>query len=267
MYIYVNGMDVLEKVSNRLHGMLSSPTSEVCLAHIPPNSAHLVQVHTGERPFACPHPNCDKDFTRAEALTKHLRALHATTIATIPRNASATTLDLIAMTEPDRPVSSFDLKKRSAEAKRQAKGKMRPLDYDLMEDEDLMDRLPPIRGRVPFWSTSEADLKTVEAIRKRYPHRHAMYVKGRIQMDDSDDDFDEGVSERYPAEGVVMDELMGEDGVVGIVSRPRWQVKYMMAKAKFMLVTEENTMRREELKALMREEQELHARGKNSQGE
>jgi hypothetical protein len=138
------------------------------------------------------------------------------------------------------------------------------MDYELMEDKDLLDRIAPTRGREPFWSTSEADLRTVEAIRKRYPNK-IVYVKGKMQPlgDDEEDLFDEGVSARYPAEAGVVDTLRDpevEEVGIRVYSRPRWQVKYMMAKAKFMLVTEENSMRREELKAVLKEEEGLAVR-------
>ncbi|KAI9595627.1 hypothetical protein BDF19DRAFT_385180 [Syncephalis fuscata] len=33
--------------------------------------------HTGEKPFHCPVPECDKSFSRSDALTKHLKCQHA----------------------------------------------------------------------------------------------------------------------------------------------------------------------------------------------
>ncbi|KAK7681769.1 hypothetical protein QCA50_015116 [Cerrena zonata] len=35
-----------------------------------------IRSHTGEKPFICPRPECDKSFTRSDALAKHMRVQH-----------------------------------------------------------------------------------------------------------------------------------------------------------------------------------------------
>ncbi|KAK4702100.1 hypothetical protein P7C70_g4124, partial [Phenoliferia sp. Uapishka_3] len=35
-----------------------------------------IRSHTGEKPFNCPRPECDKSFTRTDALQKHMRTQH-----------------------------------------------------------------------------------------------------------------------------------------------------------------------------------------------
>ncbi|KAF8966168.1 hypothetical protein BDZ97DRAFT_1809854 [Flammula alnicola] len=36
-----------------------------------------IRSHTGEKPFICPLPECDKSFTRSDALAKHMRLQHS----------------------------------------------------------------------------------------------------------------------------------------------------------------------------------------------
>lgn len=35
-----------------------------------------IRAHTGEKPFTCPLPECDKSFTRSDAMAKHMRLQH-----------------------------------------------------------------------------------------------------------------------------------------------------------------------------------------------
>ncbi|KAG8814959.1 hypothetical protein FRC19_001375 [Serendipita sp. 401] len=47
-----------------------------------------IRSHTGERPFTCKLPECDKSFTRSDALTKHMRVVHGIE-PVLPRNGPA----------------------------------------------------------------------------------------------------------------------------------------------------------------------------------
>ncbi|WFD05748.1 hypothetical protein MVES1_001081 [Malassezia vespertilionis] len=48
--------------------------------------SHL-RSHTGEKPFTCPRPECDKSFTRSDALAKHMRMQHNAPSQGVARSA------------------------------------------------------------------------------------------------------------------------------------------------------------------------------------
>ena len=136
-----------------------------------------------------------------------------------------------------------------------------PLSYDwnqarlagLYEDVDLTEVLNSITSNKSFWTISKRDEEALQAIRRIYPQSN------RPNELESEDEFDEGVSKRYPTipEPVA---LMSDDtgSEIRVLSRPRWQVKYVMAKAKLMLVEEENRMRREQLRDWMEREEAMN---------
>lgn len=119
----------------------------------------------------------------------------------------------------------------------------------LYQDIDLADVMTSIQQSEPWWYITPTDARVADSIRQRYP-------RPPTPPHEEDDEFDEGVSRAYPAAPTVtgvMDTGTGEE--VRVLTRPRWQVKYIMAKAKLMLVDEENKMRRAQLKDWQEREQ------------
>ncbi|ORY33368.1 hypothetical protein BCR39DRAFT_503895 [Naematelia encephala] len=173
-----------------------------------------IRAHTGERPYTCSVPGCNKTFTRSDALNKHLRSLHDAPI------------------EPPK-------KKREPSAALTIKPLSLPMaaDAELLQDPDLTEVVPRLRARQREWEIDALDKAALATVRSAFSQAAEV-------------DFDEGVSERWPSPVQSVGTVPDPDNprkLVDVVSRPRWQVRYIMAKAKLMLVDEENAMRRREL--------------------
>ena len=117
----------------------------------------------------------------------------------------------------------------------------------LYEDADLSEVVSLIKSTKPFWPITSADAALADSIRKRHPQK-------RIPAHESDDEFDDRVSSQYPRDPQLVGRTMEGDTEIHVLTRPRWQVRYIMAKAKLMLVEEENRMRRDQLKDWMERE-------------
>lgn len=156
---------------------------------------------------------------------------------------------------------------------------------DLAKDEDLAEVIHRLRSRdrVVFKAANPDEEAALRYVRERRPGgaptKRGGRAKGRKsgaaaggaggdddkadnKTNDSGSEFDEGASKRYPVERAVegyMVDPSGE-GELAVMGRSRWQAKYIMAKAKLMLVDEENKMRRDELAFWLEEEERVFGR-------
>jgi len=116
--------------------------------------------------------------------------------------------------------------------------------------------LPRMRAREKIWTVTAEDEMAMRMFREQFPRERV-----RERADESDDSFDAGVGTQFPRHPVEISTVpSGSNGVgaeLSILSRSRWQVRYMVAKAKLMLVEEEGKMRRRRLAELMVEEKRL----------
>jgi hypothetical protein len=238
-------------------------------------------------------PDCDRAFVRNDALQKHLKQHETSEALDVPMPAPKRTKPkgkAKAEASGAAPLTttssrSFDSPKpnaksndggREAHSSSSAFPEGRPgpstlrhvsetfpptLNFDwtearsagLYEDIDLADVMTSVHSSTPFWTITKRDVEALETIRRLYPqHPHP-----GPDEPESEDEFDEGVSRNYPAvpETVAVAEEGGAE--VRVLSRPRWQVKYVMAKAKLMLVEEENRMRRVQLRDWMEREEAM----------
>ena len=128
-----------------------------------------------------------------------------------------------------------------------------PDDAELLVDEDMVEVLERLRKRETFWVYSDDDDDAVATLRSTYPRPTLT-----AEPDPYEDGFDEGVSSVVPLhakEEGTMPNPEDPRELLSVVGRSKWQVKYVMAKAKLMLVEEENLLRRRELKSLLGVEQ------------
>lgn len=137
----------------------------------------------------------------------------------------------------------------------------RILDTGLFQDVDLAEALTRLRTNPDYWTMDDDDLLALSHIREKFGRGRKPSDDRQLGFEDDEEDaFDDGVTRLYPptpeATGVLVnpDE---PDVEVRILTRPRWQVKYIMAKAKLMLVEEENRMRRGQLLELLEMEAAL----------
>lgn len=127
---------------------------------------------------------------------------------------------------------------------------------DLATDVDLGSVLPRLVRRQKFWQDSDDDEPALDLVREKRRR-----LKGTPPYRADGDDYD-SLDEDMPPIGsqrVVAETALPEHpgAVMPVLSRTRWQARYMMSKAKIMLLSEENDMRRKELESTLREEMEL----------
>lgn len=183
-------------------------------------------------------------FTRSDAMNKHVRSVHGT---------------------------GADKKRPSGVAPpNAAEDDMSSAVRDLAKDPDLEEVVLRVRARdrQRIMPDNEDEDAVLRYVRDRRPG--AGKKRRARKKDGSDsDEFDEGASKRYPLERAVDAYMLDEtrETEVPVMGRSRWQAKYIMAKAKLMLVDEENKMRRDELvfwQQLYDREMGRHENGRSS---
>lgn len=204
-----------------------------------------MRSHTGEKPYACPEPGvssfavcilqltagCGRQFTRSDAMNKHVRSIHGPGAKPRRRGEDVAALDGEEPSNADR---------------------------DLAKDDDLAEVVVRLRSRdrILYRAENAEEEAAVRFMRESRPGgAPAKSRRGRRNAGSDSDEFDEGAGKRYPLERKVEGYMLdAADNEVPLMSRSRWQAKYVMAKAKLMLVDEENKMRRDELVFWEREE-------------
>ncbi|RPD56836.1 hypothetical protein L226DRAFT_574185 [Lentinus tigrinus ALCF2SS1-7] len=173
-----------------------------------------IRSHTGEKPFTCPRPECDKSFTRSDALAKHMRIQH---------NIS-----------PPLPGRGGNRKRKREEPEAAVTHPPDPYGYSTFKVEQQANdddefRVSPVEGGVP------------NSRQPQTPARQYSPEPGTFEYDPEDELPPHLLRQADPATGLIM-------------GRSHTQVRYMLMKAKHRWALEQHEALVEELRVLRHEE-------------
>ncbi|KIR29143.1 zinc-finger protein [Cryptococcus deuterogattii LA55] len=289
-----------------------------------------IRGHTGERPYSCTIPGCNKAFARTDALNKHKRTVHADvtnpngakptkgakskTKATPGTGKSKGKAKGVAPTPSNvstpTPAINSKPKSKSAPPPPLILSPSPPIpsvsapDEDLILDPELAELIPRLRSRWPILPEGDDEVEALREARRKFP-RHRLfpnYTKeedveekgGQVVLEELvADPLDDPIARPLRLDGedeteyrrrvreyltntsrtldadVPMEDLENilpplvpviahttadpedpEGGMVDVLGRSRWQARYIMAKARLLLLEEENMLRRRYLQEL-----------------
>ncbi|KAH9939633.1 uncharacterized protein BXZ73DRAFT_43613 [Epithele typhae] len=177
-----------------------------------------IRSHTGEKPFTCSRPECDKSFTRSDALAKHMRIQH---------NIS-----------PPLPGRGGNRKRKREEQEALAAYAADPYGVTTFkvgepsgaggDDDDF--RLSPVEGLPPRLPLGAAPVR-----------QYTPEPASQAEWDSEDELPAHLLGQKHPGTGLIM-------------GRSHMHVRYMLMKAKHKWAMEQHEALVEELRALRHEE-------------
>ncbi|TCD69634.1 hypothetical protein EIP91_006859 [Steccherinum ochraceum] len=182
-----------------------------------------IRSHTGEKPFICPRPECDKSFTRSDALAKHMRVQH-NIMPPLPGRGGNRKRKRGDDTNAPEPAHTYTAVQPPTDGYSTFRVDV-PLDGELMED---FGRVSPLDPSIPL---------------DYYQVQNGFGVRQDVEVEEDED-------EELPPHLVAM-----QDKRTGLImGKTPAQVKYIIYKAKHRYALQEHESLIEELRTLRYEE-------------
>ncbi|KAF9039608.1 hypothetical protein BDZ89DRAFT_981793 [Hymenopellis radicata] len=184
-------------------------------------TSHL-RSHTKEKPFVCPLPECDKSFTRSDALAKHLRHQHNKSPPAPGRGGSR-----------KRKRLPGDIEVTAIPSTRSLTPTLSTFAFNVNPEGEVMDFNNAAAPRDPFIHVRAGSSTRSPSPLRRQPHED-----------------DEGYNSSSSTPDVIPQHLLHMyDPVSGkIQGRSQHQVMYLLMKAKYRYAQEQHDLLLEELR-------------------
>ncbi|KAJ7699491.1 hypothetical protein B0H16DRAFT_1349099 [Mycena metata] len=202
-----------------------------------------IRSHTGERPFTCTQPQCDKSFVRSDTLAKHMRLQHENVYVAPPpvgrnRKRKRTPADTLADADADENTLYHSYPPPPApEGGSFSTFKVEPVKWAVLEARDFEVSVEPM-PRVQPLEEQEEEVPPSPPVSPISPTVHMWAPPS------PGDDDEEASLEQLPP--YLRSQYLPHRGTV--LGRPLAMVAYLLVKAKHRYAQQQRAQLREELR-------------------